>query len=486
MLNLIKKLESILFYLFVISIPLEKRHIFETWASRVDDNFIEWSSASLYLSDILLALLILFWVARLLTSKYCSSEVKRSREQKLKKNTKNFFSKNPRGILFLLLLFSVFIIISLISALNSEFVKLSLYHVIKLIEYGLLFFYLVLNIKSIKRFTYTLIAFIGSALLQSVIGIIQYLKQGSIGLKIFAEVDLSPALQNISKLDIDGEKMIRAYGTLPHSNVLAGFLFIAIIFVIYLILNAEVINELPLRKKYKLPILVLVLYVIILGLFLTFSRSACLACLVSVSFIFLSIFLFKNFRKIFTKQLKNRRSWFNFFIVFVLLIGITISILWPQITSRNINANPEDEYSLSGRKLYNQIAADTIRNNLLLGVGPGLFVFNSINVSDEFQWWQLQPVHNVYLLILAEQGLLGFIAFLVFIFYILRQVGGIKFKKIDKNYANYLLIISLSSILLGFFIIMLFDHYLWDIQQGVLSLFLILGLFCSSIRIEKA
>ncbi|NQV00278.1 MAG: O-antigen ligase family protein [Parcubacteria group bacterium] len=317
------------------------------------------------------------------------------------------------------------------------------------------------------------------------------------GLKIFGEVDLSPTIQNISKIDVYGEKMIRAYGTFPHSNVLAGFLFISIIFtvcIIFIILNRDSVSNkslaynkiLQITKVFKLPIFIFILYVLTLGLLLTFSRSGWLACLVSFIFIILSIlFLSSGFRKLLVSQFKNKFSTISILIVLIILIGITTAIFWPQITSRDIGVNPEDEYSISGRALYNHIARNIIDDNLLLGVGPGLFVNHSGQyLSEGFEWWQMQPVHNVYLLIIAEHGILGFSVFIVFIFYILSQIRNINFKIKGNYYVNHILIISLTSILFSFFIIMLFDHYLWTIQQGALCFFVVLGLFYSSIKLK--
>ncbi len=495
MLNLIKKIELFIFYLFIFSIPLEKRHVFETTVSRIDDHFIEWNSAALYLTDILLGLLVLFWILRFLFT--------------LKKRNGKDSSKTTKT---LLIIFSLFILISLISAINSQFVKLSLYNLTKLIEYGVLFFYVICNIKTAKKITYTLLAFIAAGFLQAVLGILQYLKQGSFNLKIFGEVDLSPALQNISKIDVFGEKMIRAYGTFPHSNVLACFLFISIIFtfcIIFIVLNRESVSSKSLsyskidkmfhvehflpfvlnKVKYfiKLPFFLLILYTLILGLLLTFSRSGWLAGLVSMLFIILSIlFLSSGFRTLLINQFKKNFSKINIIIVLILLIGITAAIFWPQITSRGIDSNPEDSYSLSGRELYNHLASTIIKNHLLLGVGPGLFVNYSKQYLDEgAEWWQLQPVHNVYLLILSEHGLLGFITFIIFIINMLSQIRYFNFKQKGNYYINQILVISLTSILFSFFIIMLFDHYLWDIQQGALCFWLILGLFYSSTKLSN-
>ena len=502
MLNFIKKIELILFYLFIFSIPLEKRHIFETSASRIDSNFIEWNSASLYLSDILLGLLILFWIINIIsrTKKNSPSLTKEARRVTKRLEPLPISPYQGRNYInsvqFLLILFFIFILLSLISAINSQFINLSLYHTAKLLEYGLLFFYIIYNIKTLKRITYTLIAFIFSGFFQAVLGIAQYLKQSSFNLKTLGEVDLSPTMQNIAKLDVLGDKMIRAYGTFPHSNVLACFLFIAIIFTVCLvlfILNKNSVNkevQLPIKTWtsdfFKLPIFVFVLYVLTLGLLLTFSRSAWLALIISFLFLlFLILFFLPQFKKILIKYFKKNFKNVAILVVLIIFIISTILILWPQINSRTLSDNTEDQYSIEGRKLYAHLSSRLIRDNILFGVGPGLFVYNMANYSQsDLEWWQLQPVHNVFLLLMSEHGILGFIAFLAFILCIIRRVKDINLKQED-NYFNSILFITLLSILISLSIIMLFDHYLWTIQQGVLCFWLILGLFYASIVLNN-
>jgi hypothetical protein len=95
--------------------------------------------------------------------------------------------------------------------------------------------------------------------------------------------------------------------------------------------------------------------------------------------------------------------------------------------------------------------------------------------------WQYQPVHNVFLLIWSELGLIGLILFIWIIWKILHPKpivprGTIGETEVDQssNHWNGTALIF-RSILLGFIFIMLFDHYLWDIQQGQLMLWAMLG-----------
>ena len=76
--------------------------------------------------------------------------------------------------------------------------------------------------------------------------------------------------------------------------------------------------------------------------------------------------------------------------------------------------------------------------------------------------WIHQPVHNIYLLIASETGLIGLILFLVFIFQLFRKIIGQEY---------FLLLIVFSFLFIG-----LFDHFFWTLQQGQLMFWLTLGI----------
>ena len=78
--------------------------------------------------------------------------------------------------------------------------------------------------------------------------------------------------------------------------------------------------------------------------------------------------------------------------------------------------------------------------------------------------WLHQPVHNIYLLIAAETGLLGLMAFLFFLYLLI--------KKKPRLTIFCLLLVS-------FLIIGLFDHFFWTLQQGQMVFWLILGIIAA-------
>ena len=286
------------------------------------------------------------------------------------------------------------------------------------------------------------------AVAQSIIAFFQFKNQSSIGLHWLGESILHLGEPGIANIVVDGVRILRGYGTFPHPNVLAAFLVVGLISLCYLFL-VEVGSR---TSKYR-AFLSASLFIVLFGLVLTGSRSAWL-----VAFFAVSIFLFSAL-----KNPQSRRS--AIFLWFILLaIGYTlVAILGPFLFSRtSININ---EPAFSDRLAYNKLGLEIILQHPF-GVGSGNQVsYASQNkLYEKFgltQAWQKQPVHNLYILIASEIGILGLLAFLVFIYLILRNAAG--------NFTPQILLGSL--LMLG-----IFDHYLWDIWDGQLLLAITIGI----------
>ena len=109
-----------------------------------------------------------------------------------------------------------------------------------------------------------------------------------------------------------------------------------------------------------------------------------------------------------------------------------------------------------------------------LGVGIGNFTDVMQEYSqDKLMPWEFQPVHNIYMLILNEQGILSLFLYLFLFYYIASYLLA---KKTDFN-------LILISIGFSFLIIGFFDHYFISLYQGQLLLFIYLSLF--SLNQEK-
>ena len=101
------------------------------------------------------------------------------------------------------------------------------------------------------------------------------------------------------------------------------------------------------------------------------------------------------------------------------------------------------------------------------GVGLAQFTTRMQAFTDtKLQPWQFQPVHNIYLLILNEDGIWALLFLLI----------GIKhWWKIKKES---------HPILIAFLIIGLFDHYLVTLPQGLLLVGLTVGVTTSPMTLN--
>ncbi len=400
------KLEKIIFYIFLFSIPLQTRIIIWQWSKP----FNEWTAGYIYLTDILLAGLLVLWLIR-----------------SLKKKAILKLSVSDRLII-------VFLIISAFSIFNSKIIGLSFYRLAKLGEFALLYFYVKANLGGMIELSKMAAVVAGSGGFQAVIAIGQYLRQGSLGLKIFGESVIGINIPNVAVFTADGHEYLRSYGTFPHSNVLAAWLLLAI-FAFYFIY---------LRNKEKSNYVWFLFYSILLfGFFFSFSRVAIFFWGIStIPFLFIGFFA----RKI-------RSAVYPLLVVTVITCGLFALLFWPQVQARiHISG---DEEAVTDRIYYNEIAGKIAIHNPL-GIGIGQFVADLSNNFKHYPANFYQPVHNIYLIILDEVGFIGLVIFLAFL------ISNFRNNLRNKNpSAFYFLFIAFLFLLMG-----LFDHFLWTLQQG--------------------
>lgn len=271
---------------------------------------------------------------------------------------------------------------------------------------------------SMLRNVYVKIAFTLSILLQGVMGVCQFLKGVSVGAYFLGESKIVSGMLGSSFMDIQGESYLRAYGTFPHPNILAGWYILVFFLCIYMYLKSE-------SKIYLLNILLILLFIVF-----TFSRVSII--LISISLI---VILFKYFLKS-----KNIYS------------------ISPILLYRFLNIFNGDDSSWEDRLKLLQINISILKENIL-GVGLG----NSIKYySDSIPFTQggkllLQPVHNIFILNWVEQGVLigTYYIYLIYRFFL---------KGLKLNTVRVLILICITT--LG-----MFDHYLFSLPQGNAILF---------------
>ena len=114
-------------------------------------------------------------------------------------------------------------------------------------------------------------------------------------------------------------------------------------------------------------------------------------------------------------------------IVILAIFAVLVVAYFPLINSRlteNVGLSTDyasDNRTLSDRVFYNNVSRETISHNFTAGSGPGTFIFRinnylkRNNISQNLEHWEYQPVHNIYLLICSEIGIVGFIIFCLII-----------------------------------------------------------------------
>lgn len=317
--------------------------------------------------------------------------------------------------------------------------------------------------------------FLWIALCQCVISFIQYFTQDSVGLGFLGERNIKRFnFPSTGKLlwfmgsKSDETLLYRAAGTFFHPNILAGFLFTSIMATCYLVVREA-------RSRLRIFLLAAIL-VQVFALYLSFSRAAGLALGVS-----LFVWLFLQIRhSLYSGGVKSQ--------VFrrVALLGITIlcsgliglGLLYSQLSARGgiVNYNQVSRYADSERVIYMKLAASMVKEHPLLGIGYNNFEIHAHAQQQSFpEHYLYSKVHNIYLLIAAESGLLGGGLFLLF----LLSIGRAAWKGLRPSSPHFQTAAFLSSVFLGYLLIGGCDFYFVDSPQGSLPFFGIAALLYS-------
>ncbi len=421
---MLSQLERYIFYVFVFCIPFEKRLILANWLPVYAGQtavFNEWTSAFIYVSDVLLLSLLVLWL-------WCW--------------VRDYRRRSYHSITIFLL---IFVVIAGLSIFKATIVAVAVFRFLKLLEYIGLYFYIKYNFKKFEL-KKTLAVFIGSAFLQALTGIAQSYKQAAVGLRMLGESPIKIDSQGVAVFIVHGIKYLRAYGTTPHPNVLAfvllGGLFSCFIYGVF-------------YEQYstKKSILIFSAFGLILWTFmLTFSRT-----MIGVG----SVCLLLGFWIFRQKQIAR------YFIGLYLAISLTFCfVYWPQVISR-LSVSYEEE-AVQDRLIYNKIALSETRTHFLLGDGIGQSVPAMMKHFRDYPIYVYQPTHNVYLLIVSELGILGFLSiagFVVFLHYDFSKYAP------NKSFRYLVWIISFGLLCMG-----LLDHFMWTLQQSSLLLWAYCGI----------
>jgi hypothetical protein len=270
-----------------------------------------------------------------------------------------------------------------LSLVNSTWMRLSLFEAILLVQVFFLY-YIVLTsaIDSEKELRFVIMALIISLFVQGSFGVLQYLTG--------RELDVFVTGTPVTDVTEEGA-VYRALGTIGKPNGLAMYLVPLILLVTALLIKE---GEKPYRKLGALAAAVGGV-----ALLFSFSRGGWMAF--GLAFLVL----------IFTMAKGGRTKAGASFAVFaaVMLLGIAF---YPQIHDRL--ASQEGTDAAVDRIYLIKIAWNMIKESPVVGIGANTFmsVISHYQRGLELQDIYLHMVHNQYLLVFAETGLVGVAAFL--------------------------------------------------------------------------
>jgi O-antigen ligase len=309
---------------------------------------------------------------------------------------------------------------------------------------------------------------IAAALLQSAIATLQYFTQSPLGLHILGEPK-----QATGALGVDGgyrwlfdslfhqarstNTVIRSCGTLPHCNVLGGYLALS------LLATYSLIVSLP--SNWLRRLLGLSLIVQFFALCISYSRSAIFAWAIGTVFWFGYSVYHRGFRDVFGDRAIR-------FLASMILVAVAINttLLFDQLLHRggifNYNglAKGSDDFRIGMHNLTYKI----IEDHPLIGVG--FQQFSSGAAAYLPPGTRPSGVHNIYLFLAAETGLISLAAFLGFIIALI--VAGFRAPCSPR-------LASLLAMFIGLLFIGGCDYYLILFQQGRLMFFCVAGLLAA-------
>jgi O-antigen ligase len=438
----IQKIHRYFFYLLLILLPTQLgRHFWPDWAL-VLGRRVDYLSPTLYLTDVLIIILLLFWFVGLIT--------------RILNHELGIVNKTKKLLFSFRIQHSVFMILLLFAAVNvlvSVSRPVALYKWAKVLEFGLLAFYI---IKTKPRLSLVVSFMSLTVMYSSILAITQFLLQHSIGgpFWFLGERTFTLDTPGIARIQlcnlshVSCRLFLRPYATLPHPNVLGGFLAAMLPLILFQISDSK-------KQITKIFYGFTFLFGLI-ALFLTFSRSA---WVVGGFAIALAIARIVNSEL----GILNKK--------YILIIAF-IMILYSVFMIQSISPIRSADESVVVRQQLNNAAITVWKQSPIVGVGLGNFLVKLPDALPSRQIYFLQPVHNIYLLLLSETGVVGVGILLLFVVYLLNHEYGIlNHGKNIKKYSFTIQYSLFSILLLG-----LVDHYPLTLQQGQLLLTLLFSL----------
>ncbi len=434
---------ALAFFVFLVSLPFgTKKFLFEVPTNL--PRFQEFSAVFLFLTDMTAVLFLFLFLF----------------SKNIWEDAGTVFAKNKKAQTLLFLFFCFVLVTVWYTPLSFPglflYARLFLAVAAGVAAMTLLF-------KKIISFASVATAIAGTAVLEGLVGIFQSIFQKSVGLWFLGESVITGATKNVGRALVDGGFLLRSYGTFPHANIYAAFLVLGLAALYYLFLSEA-------TKKFSVRRIAIGAGILIVstGLLFSFSRSGWIGAGIMTFFVVLLGLWIREMR-------------FPVLLLFARIVAIAVFLLaaFGHLVLPRAAIPIQTDPSFQYRVLYNTIGIRTIverpsgvglGNQVAYGVGRGFYQDEGIT---EKEFWNWQPVHNLFILIATEAGFPALAVFLIFLAY-LGVAGWITLRQTKGMFPVE--IVVMFSLFISFLVMAMADHYFWDLQAGRLMFWLLLGI----------
>ncbi|MFZ5424418.1 MAG: O-antigen ligase family protein [Patescibacteria group bacterium] len=409
-----EKLHKKIFYLIILFLPVNMGYHFSSINSYVEGYLVDYLIPTLFLLDLLILLLIFTWMLSI--------------RFKVKSLGNIFLVKEP---------LIYFFVAALLSTLLSIRFSVSYHYFLRLCLYLLFFVYTQFNFNQKKDFPVLMRILSLSLMLLTFLGFLQWVNQSSLfnNYLFFGEQPYNANTKGVVTDNIFGRVKIPPYGLFRHPNVFGGFLSVIIVWLIY--------------YWYKVPKLMFLFIASIFVLVLTLSQMAWISFIVGLLLLIL-----------FTTRFKYMNSFYKILVFLILVAGLLV----PLVSQNKLVSSYSSLYrrvdlargSLEIVKQYPLFGSGLNTNTTL--IEKYIYKVESVRFP--------QPVHNVFLLLISEAGVIALVSFL---FMFVRTLHHLLNRK--DNFAKLMLVSLAQFIILGSF-----DHYIFTILQTQVLFWLTLGM----------
>ena len=452
-----------LLMLFLFLLPWQSRFVYQP--AFLNGGFWEYGSLTWYATEVLL------WIIIILSS------IDLVRNKKVREIMKTHQGNKKNLIIGLFTIF--YLLFSIYHSLNAD---ISFQFVFRLLGAACFFTVILSKAKDlVSRPTdpsvvplpqddKLLLALWVGGVIQGLLATWQFLSQKIIHLPFSGIAPRVPQDLGAFVIQVGDQRWLRAYGAFGSPNILGGYLVITFLLgLILYIRRARPLPTLPFLEGEgtlaspphkeegtvgRSVALIAGQIIIGLGIVFSFSRAAWVAVEAGIGLII--ILVWKN-----KEQLKKLVWPLGASLVAGVLVA---SFFAPLFLTRLRSHGRLEQQSLTTRAEQLTDFKKMFKQHPLLGVGPGAYTLALYKQNPNLPVWRYQPVHNIYLLILAELGLAGFgIVFLFSCFLV--------FWTWKRNRL-------FLPILILLFALGLFDHWLWSMWAGltVMSVIIAQGL----------